>query len=104
MAKEILKCKITVIRRLLYQDLIDEYRNDEEGFGICDQFSEGQEFIVDHPFAMPEEFCPGARADIRYHVAAIATGSDPAWIKQPGTSIAGCNDWFRPVIFKVERL
>jgi uncharacterized repeat protein (TIGR04076 family) len=25
-------------------------------------------------------------------------------IRQPGIIIAGCTDWFRPVIFKVERM
>jgi uncharacterized repeat protein (TIGR04076 family) len=89
---------------MLFQDLIDEYHAPDEDFGICQQFSEGQEFIIEHPFAMPEGFCPTAWADIRFHVAAIASGADPAWIKQPATSIVGCTDWFRPVIFKVERI
>jgi uncharacterized repeat protein (TIGR04076 family) len=34
----------------------------------------------------------------------IATGGDPPWIKQPHTIISGCTDWFRPVIFRIERV
>jgi uncharacterized repeat protein (TIGR04076 family) len=53
---------------------------------------------------MPEGFCPWAWADIRKEILAAATGSDLSWIKKPGTIITGCTDWFRPVIFRVERM
>jgi uncharacterized repeat protein (TIGR04076 family) len=53
---------------------------------------------------MPEVFCNWAWADIRLNITAAATGADPPWIKQRGTIIVGCMDWFKPVIFKVERL
>jgi uncharacterized repeat protein (TIGR04076 family) len=52
---------------------------------------------------MPEGFCPWAWADIRGDIMTIMAGGDLPWIKQRGTTITGCTDWFRPVIFKVER-
>jgi len=53
---------------------------------------------------MPEDFCPWAWADIRGDLMMIVTGGDPPWIKQRNTTITGCTDWFRPVIFRIERI
>jgi uncharacterized repeat protein (TIGR04076 family) len=98
------KCKITVLKRTLNKDLADEYL-DADDFGACQRFSDGQEFVVNSPFEIPEGFgCPWAWADIRNDIVAIMTGGGFPWMKQPGTTIAGCTDWFRPVIFKIERL
>jgi uncharacterized repeat protein (TIGR04076 family) len=81
MSKQIINCKITVIGKMLHQDLIDTYRSDAANFKICDQFSEGQTFLVDYPFVLPKGFCPWAWGDIRSHITAIAAGADPPWIK-----------------------
>jgi uncharacterized repeat protein (TIGR04076 family) len=104
MSYDMPKCRITVLKRMLNQDLADEYLDDTGEFGLCDRFSEGQEFITEHPFVMPEGFCHGAWADIRAHIVAVAAGANPPWIKQRGTIIAGCTDFFKPVVFKVERI
>jgi len=98
------KCRITVLQRKVHKDLIEEFVNDAEGFGPCERFQDGQEFILDSPFDIPEDFCPWAWADLRREVLALATGSNMPWMKQPGTSIMACSDWSRPVIFKLERL
>ncbi len=98
------QCKITVLKRTLNQDLIDEYLENPENFGLCHLFSEGQEFFITNMFQMPEEFCPWAWADIRPHIMTVASGGNLPFIKQRGTLIAGCTDWFRPVIFKIERI
>lgn len=99
--------KITVLKRTINQDLIDEYLDDAyAGTGLCECFVEGEEFIVDSA-AVPEELvarCAWAWADIRKDIMTIAMGADIPGIKQPGTAIAGCTDWLRPVIFKVERI
>ena len=97
------KCKITVLKRTLNKDLADEYM-DAEDFGPCERFSDGQEFVVEHPFEAPAGFCPWAWADIRGDIMTIATGGDFPWMKQRGVQITGCTDWFRPVIFKIKRL
>ena len=104
MSYEMPKCKITVVKRLVNQDLADEYLDVTGDFEACERFSDGQEIIVEHPFSMPEDFCPWAWADIRGDIMTIAAGGDLPWMKQHGTVIAGCTDWFRPVIFKVERV
>ncbi len=41
---------------------------------------------------------------IRRGILAVAYGGDMPGMKQRGTIVTGCTDWFRPVIFKVERL
>ncbi len=98
------KCRITILKRTLNRELADEYLDVDEGYGACEQFSDGQEFVLEDPFKMPEGFCPWAWADIREAITIIAVGGDPPWIKQHGATITGCTDWFRPVIFKVERM
>jgi uncharacterized repeat protein (TIGR04076 family) len=104
MALEMPKCKITVLKRTVNQDLVDEYLEDPEGFGPCERFKDGQEFILERPFDTPENFCHWAWADIRHDILTVIVGGDRPWMKQRGMSIAGCTDWFRPVIFKVERM
>ncbi len=104
MSYDMPQCKITVLKRTLDQDLADRYLDTEKGWGACDQFSDGQEFVVEQSFEMPKGFCPWAWADIRGDIMTIATGGDLPWIKQRGVAITGCTDWFRPVIFKVERM
>ncbi len=107
MSNEIPKCRITVLKRTVNQDLIDEYLDDEyQDHGVCECFQEGQEFEVDVS-TMPEDFCsccPWAWADIRQDIMMVAYGGNIPGIKTAGTTITGCRDWFRPVIFKVERM
>jgi uncharacterized repeat protein (TIGR04076 family) len=104
MSVELPKCKVTVLKVTVNQDLADEFLKDPSGFGPCELFSEGQEFIIESSFTMPEDFCPWAWADIRRDILSVATGSDQPWLKQHGLTIASCTDWFRPVYFKVERI
>ena len=103
MSYDVHKCKITVLKRMLNQDPVQEYLETKGRFGACEQFSDGQEFVLEDPFGMPEGFCPWAWADIRGDLMTIMAGGDLPWIKQRGATITGCTDWFRPVIFKVER-
>lgn len=107
MTSKIYPCKITVLKRTLNQDLIDEFMEEEyQGTGKCNRFKEGEEFLVD-PIDVPEEFysrCPWAWADIRKEILTVAMGADVPGVKQPGVILAGCSDWCRPVIFKVERV
>lgn len=107
MASEMPKCKITVLKRTVHQDLIAEYLEEEhKDHGLCELFKEGQEFVVD-PTAVPDDFCsccPWAWADIRNDILTVAAGGNMPGIKPRGTVITGCRDWFRPVIFKVERM
>jgi uncharacterized repeat protein (TIGR04076 family) len=105
MSFEMPKCKITVLKRTINQDLIDEYLDDEyQGIALCDCFRDGQEIVIEDYSVVPEVFCASAWADIRKDILAVAMGANMPGIKQPGTIITGCADWFRPVIFKLERI
>lgn len=107
MSSEMPKCKITVLKRTVNQDLIDEYLDDTyKHGGPCEFFRDGQEFVID-PSMMPEDFsecCSWAWADIRKDILTVAFGGNMPGIKKRGTVITGCRDWFRPVIFMVERM
>ena len=105
MPSEMPKCKITILKRTINQDLIDEYIDDTyKDIGPCECFRDGQEFVIDPSSGVPEDFCCWAWADIRKDILTVAMGGDMPGIRQPGTVITGCTDWFRPVIFKVERM
>ena len=102
------KCKITVLKRMVNQDLIDEYMGDvyrAKDLAPCPGFEDGQTFVADSPGAVPEGFCAWAWANIHAEIVAIMSGGDLCpWVKQGGTAIACCTDGFRPVVFKIERL
>ena len=102
------KCKITVLKRTVNHDLIEEYLDDTfKDFGPCECFKEGQEFVIegyDELAKVPEGFCAWAWADIRKDIMLVQLGGDMPGMKQHGTAITGCTDWFRPVIFKIERI
>ena len=98
------KCKITVVQRSVNTDLINEYVTDPKFFPICNKVKEGQEFYVSIPFDMPEGICASAWADIRPYVIAIASGGSFQMMKNPYSTLATCNDPFRPVIFNIERV
>ncbi len=108
MSWEMPKCKITVLKRTINQDLIDEYVEDAyRDIGPCESFRDGQEFVIESEEALsavPEGFCAWAWADIRKDILAVATGANMPGFRRRGTAVTGCSDWFRPVIFKVERM
>ncbi len=74
------------------------------GFGACDLFEDGQEFLLDDFPTIPEGFCDWAWADIQRDVIGVAMGAEYPWIKDPGLLISCCTDGLRPVIFKIERV
>ena len=100
------KCKITIIKRTLQNDLIDEYIVDEyQGMEKCECFKDNQSFIVDPNLGKaPEGFCDWAWAEIRKDLMLVASGGDIVGMRNKGTVITGCTDWFRQVYFKIERL
>jgi uncharacterized repeat protein (TIGR04076 family) len=102
------KCKITVLRRELYEDLQAEYFTDSNS-GKCNTFLEGQEFIIDdnnYWQMFNGQFCANAWDAIgKYVYAAIQGGSLlRGMTKDERVMIACCNNGTRPVIFKLERM
>ena len=98
-----MRCRITVVKRTINQDLIDQHVSEtRERFGRCQIFEDGQEFIIEGFPLKPEGFCGWAWADIHRDVVTPMFGGSYPWIKQPRTAITCCTDGLRPVIFKVE--
>jgi len=65
------KCKITVLKRLVNQELIDQYMGDEyrvKQIAPCTNLEDGQEFVADSPGAPPEGFCAWAWANIHKEI------------------------------------
>ena len=98
------KCKVTVVKRVLEKQLIDEYLAEPEKMAICNKMADGQQFVIDNPYEMPEGICASAWADIRTYIIAIASGSSFKFMKNEHSILASCTDLFSPVIFKIERI
>ena len=99
---EMSKCKITVLKRCINQEIISEYIS-EKDFVLCPKFQEGQEFILESA-EKPENFCGWAWADIQRDIVAIMYGADFPWFKEKGKHVVCCTDGFRPVVFLIERI
>ena len=96
------KCKITVVKRMLNQELVEEYLAEPKWMKVCNKITDGQEFIVENPYEKPEDLCASAWADIRAYIIAIASGGKFKFMKDENSILASCTDLFRPVIFKIE--
>ena len=99
------KCKITVLKRMFNKDLAEEYCQDE--VTPCPLHTKGQEFIYDHfgDGNKPKDFCEYAWNGIYLTVITLASkGTFSGWMKKDGINIVCCNDGIRPVVFKVERI
>lgn len=98
------KCKITVLKTTLDQELAKEYG--VEGLTACPMLKEGQVFYAD--YAKPDGFCDEAWKAIYQYVFSLSHGGAKDlfyygdWIRVPGVAICSCNDGLRPVIFKIE--
>jgi uncharacterized repeat protein (TIGR04076 family) len=101
-------CKITVIKRSLNEELADKYISGP--VEPCDNYKDGQEFIVSEGLEKPHGFCSWAWNDIYKTVVALSRGGNfnqglfADWMKDDKSLITCCTDGIRPVIFKVERL
>ena len=95
--------KITVLRKALYQDLIDKYENPIEH--TCD-VCEGQSWISEDG-KCPEGLCPEAWKTMHEFVEALARGEGnfyDGWMQNPNSAMISCNDGFRPVSFYIETM
>ncbi|MEE1026593.1 MAG: TIGR04076 family protein [Acutalibacteraceae bacterium] len=95
------KIKITVMRKVRYDDLIEKYENPIEH--ACD-LQEGQVFICEG-WQKPEGFCDSAWESVSPFVMTLAHGGEnfyDGWMKNPKSAMISCNDGFRPVSFLIE--
>ncbi len=94
-------CKITPLKRVVHQDLIDAYENPMEH--ACDM-QVGQVFISENA-TRPDGLCESAWESVRPFVEALAKGGGnfyDGWMKNPYSAMISCNDGFRPVSFLIE--
>ena len=97
------KIKITVMKKVCHQDLIDRYENPIEN--ACDMV-EGAVFIADG-WKRPENFCESAWESISPFVLGLSHGAEDfyeGWMKNKKSVMISCNDGFRPVSFLIETL
>jgi uncharacterized repeat protein (TIGR04076 family) len=92
------KCKITVLRRTLNNDLAEDYCQSKIGFCPC--FKEGDVFVAG--FDQPDKFCGWAWNDIYRFVSVLLSGGNYSSGVFEGWMIVCCTDAIRPVIFKIE--
>jgi uncharacterized repeat protein (TIGR04076 family) len=62
-----------------------------------------REYIVDHQFEMPDDFCGKAWQDMSRELALLWYGIDPEYTEH-NVVYTTCTDGVRPVVFKIERL
>jgi uncharacterized repeat protein (TIGR04076 family) len=99
------KVKITVLRRFDQSEVFKKSPvKQTASFKICEDFKDGQKFIVDEDMAIPKGFCAYAWNTIFGDVKVLAFGGDFPWYAEKGVSISCCSDGLRPVIFKLERV
>lgn len=97
------KCRITVLRKASYPDLMALYENPLEQ--PCD-LEEGQVFIA-NGWEKPAGFCESAWQTLSPFVLALSHGGENfynGWMKNKRSALLSCNDGFRPVSFLVEAL
>ncbi len=97
------RVKITVMRKSIYEDLIEKYENPIEH--ACD-IEEGQVFIA-NGWEKPEGFCDSAWDTISPFVMTLAHGGEDiydGWMKNKRSAMISCNDGFRPVSFLLETM
>ena len=95
------KCKITVMRKALYPDLMEKYENPIEH--ACD-VEEGQVFLSENG-EKPAGLCDSAWESMAYFVKELSEGGGnfyDGWMKNPHSAMISCNDGFRPVSFLIE--
>ena len=97
------KCRITVVRKSCYPDLMEKYEQPMEH--PCDM-REGQVFIA-NGWERPEGLCLSAWESMSPFVMTLAHGGSHIygnWMKNPRSAMISCNDGFRPVSFLIEAL
>ena len=97
------KVRITVVRRSVYNDLIEKYENPIEH--ACNA-KVGDVYIA-NGWEKPEGLCLSAWESMSVFVMALAHGGKnfyDGWMKDPRSAMISCNDGFRPVSFLLEAL
>ena len=95
--------KITVMRKVEHNDLIEKYENPIEHACMVE---EGQTFISENG-QKPNNLCAEAWKSLAEFVQVLANGGGnffDGWMKNPNSAMVSCNDGFRPVTFLIETI
>ena len=97
------KCKITVLKTTVFQDLADQLVTDPD-YGPCPVHQVGQTFLTGGIFGneMPEGFCAQAWQSLVMPVNVLIGGGKVLGFDEK--HIACCADGLRPVVFLLERV
>lgn len=93
--------KITALKRVQHDDLIEKYENPLEQ--PC-SIQLRQTFISKNA-TMPAGFCNSAWQSVYPFVFTLASGGEDiydGWMKNKKSAMISCNDGFRPVSFLLE--
>lgn len=97
------KCRITVMKKACYKELMEKYENPLEH--ACDMI-EGQVFVAEG-WKKPEGMCDSAWESMSPFVMTLAHGGEnlyDGWMKNKKSAMISCNDGFRPVSFYIEAM
>ena len=97
------KVKITVMKKVRHDDLIDKYENPIKN--PC-ELEIGQIFVTDG-IKKPVELCDEAWKSIAPFALELANGTEnffDGWMKNKRSAMVSCNDGFRPVSFLLETI
>lgn len=95
------KVKITVMRRTVYQDLMEKYEKPIEN--AC-EMRIGDVFVSVNA-QKPDGFCSNAWDTLAPFVEKLAEGGGGFygdWMKNEHSAMLSCNDGFRPVTYYIE--
>ena len=95
------KIRITVMRKVCHQDLIDRY---EKPISHPCKMEVGQAFYSEDAL-IPKGFCESAWQNLYPFVLTLASGGKDifdGWMKDEYSAMISCNDGFRPVSFLLE--
>ena len=97
------KCRITVMKKISHNDLMEKYENPIEN--ACDM-QVGQTFIC-NCCKKPEGLCESAWESMSAFVMTLSCGGEDiyqGWMKNKKSVMISCNDGFRPVSFLIETM
>lgn len=97
------KVKITVMKIVNHQDLMEKYENPI--LDACNM-KLGQVFIA-NGYVKPDGFCESAWETVAPFVMTLSCGGQDiynGWMKNKKSAMISCNDGFRPVSFYLETL
>lgn len=98
-----LKVKITVMKKVCHEDLIERYENPITH--SC-ELEVGQVFISENA-EIPNDFCQSAWTNLYPFVLTLSSGGTnifDGWMKDKHSAMISCNDGFRPVSFLLETI